>query len=303
MKQIFTYKYSFLDSIKMSLRSIFIASIFLTPIILHAEEGIYLPFPDLPKEILEPSLSPVDTLETKKSEIDRIKSPIDKNSKILPDEKLVKKDDPIVDRRINSKSKRTISKQKKTSFKSKKTKTSSTKKKSTSNASSQNISSTSKKEDPELEDLPIAENDFATNEDKIAFQKSMETIRAIETKDKEKAAVELTKLLDKYYSVSLQTEILLNLAMNYYHRDLYLQSLEYLIRILENEEAVETIQYPTALYLAGAIHERPWHGQNSNYAQRYYRIYLLNVESGKKNFTENLYIPTVKQKIKALNYL
>jgi hypothetical protein len=302
MKQKSSNQYNLLVRLKIYILGMIALSTLLIPIYIHSEEGIYLPFPDLPKEILEPSQSSIEPLKTNKSEINRTK-PIEENSKILPDEKPAKKEVPIVDGRINSKSKQSISKQKKANLKSKKSKNSDAKKKTISIARTQKSSSTSGIEEPNLEYLPIAENDFATDEDKIAFQKSMETIRAIETKDKEKASVELIKLLDKYSSVSLQTEILLNLAMNYYHRSLYLQSLEYLIRILENEEAIETKQYPTALYLAGEIHERPWYGQNSNYAQRYYRIYLLNVESGKKNFTENLYIPTVKQKIKALNYL
>lgn len=117
----------------------------------------------------------------------------------------------------------------------------------------------------------------------------MENIRNLEKQDPSKAIAEYKKQLDVFFDTDSRVELFISLAWNYYLRNQNLDCLETLLNILEDREAIHHSDYPTALYLAYKIHMRPWEGRNADHARRYKEVYWANWESGKENFRQNLY--------------
>lgn len=125
----------------------------------------------------------------------------------------------------------------------------------------------------------------------------MEEIRKKESKDPDSAITEYQKLREKYKSPELQSKVLISQAWNFYHRNKNSECLEILIRILESKSLIHTSEYPTALYLAGEIHDRPWAGRNRNFRNRYFQIFRENYQAGKPNFQSSLYARKILNEI------
>jgi len=137
--------------------------------------------------------------------------------------------------------------------------------------------------------------------DLTEYNKTIEKVRSIEAKDPEKAINEYKSLLTKYTNPSIIAQLNLFMAWNYFHRNKNSESLEHVVAILDVPENFDLQEYPTAIYLAGRIHEKNWKGGNREFAVRYYEIFLHNYNSGKENFKKSFYYPKVKEQLKALN--
>lgn len=230
---------------------------------------IYLPFPDLPGEILEPE----KILQDERS----VSQP--KEEKTNSNSEIVLKS-PGVDRSNTTPSKvaRLPAKKKDPSQKS------SSKSQKYPSQQQKNLTQDSQnnKTSGENESLP-------TQVDLEKFQKSMAKIRTSESDDPKLAIENYSKLLEEYTDPDLRSQILIAQAWNYFHRNENLLCLDVLIRILEDESLIHSYHYPTAIYLAIRIHDRPWQGQNKNFVNRYKSIFQKNIDAEKPNFQNSHY--------------
>lgn len=133
------------------------------------------------------------------------------------------------------------------------------------------------------------ESDILNPSDLVEFRKAMASIRKKESGDRNYAEKEYKKLAEKYSHPYFRGKILISLAWNYFHRRENLKTLQTVIRILEDKSLLEMDEYPTAMYLAYRIHGRPWEGKNENFQNKYKEIFRKNLESGRENFQKSLY--------------
>lgn len=242
-------------------------------------EGIFLPFPDF-KETLP---------EIKESNSNRI-MPDDssKNKKLLG---LDKPKEMKSDLSVKAKESKSVIKYSKSpNSPLEKSKSSNKSKPNQLNSIPESISSTDKN----------PESGLVLDMDLTEFNKSIEKIRSIETKDPEKAIQDYKTLLTKYTNAPILAQLNLYIAWNFFHRNKNSECLEHVVAILDDPENLDLHEYPTALYLAGRVHERNWKGSNRDFAVRYYEIFLQYYKSGKENFIKSFYYPKVQEQLKSL---
>lgn len=224
-----------------------------------AQDTIYLPFPDLPREIIEP--------ESPEREILRSSG----NKETIPKNRLPSKTNP---NRNSDPPKKSIPPEK--NNRSQKP-----------NPSAESLPFPEKTKTNPLE--KDGESDILNPADLVEFRKAMAGIRKKESDDRNYAEKEYTKLAEKYSHPYFRGKILISLAWNYFHRRENFKTLQTVIRILEDKSLLEMDEYPTAMYLAYRIHGRPWAGRNENFQNKYKEIFRKNVESGRENFQKSLY--------------
>ncbi|MCC5815655.1 MAG: hypothetical protein JJT78_12940 [Leptospira sp.] len=233
------------------------------------QETIYLPFPDLPQEILNPDVKP-DIIPQSNDQVNTIK---ETNSK-----------------KISNARKQTSSNKQNNSIKQKTTKKLNNKTKNNIENNEEPIipidtSEKIKNTSPEKN----SEMSIVTAEDREKFQKSMEEIRRSERNDPENSIEKYKKLITQYSQPELRSKVLISIAWNYFHREKNLECLDTLLQILENEDFIHSAEYPTAIYLAARVHDRPWVGQNKNFTSRYHEIFQKNILAGRENFQNSHY--------------
>lgn len=233
---------------------------------------IYLPFPDLPKEILEPNNSNKIFPDQTKGIQEELKS--SSKSKTSPNLGNISKNNPSIENQkkiINNKTKSKI------------------------NQESQITNNNATKELSLEEENPIPKENIKKEENESNFENltefkmNMERIRRIEKDNPQKAIEEYRALLKSFNQPYPTSIILISMAWNYYYRKDYLNSLNTCVRLLEDESLIHEKEYPTAFYIAYQIHGKPWEGKNSDFQKKYKSIFIKNYQNGRKNFQESFY--------------
>lgn len=269
-------------------------------------EGIFLPFPDfkevvpenkeIKSNLIKPDDSPKNTKLLSLEKPKEMKSDISlttKESNILPNTENAtnSKIKSSMNSKANSKEPKSRNKYSKSPNNLLENSKPSNKSKSNQLTSSPEAKSSN---DKNLESGLVIDMDLAE------FNKSIEKIRSIETKDPEKAIQDYKVLLTKYTNAPILAQLNLYIAWNFFHRNKNSECLEHVVAILDDPENLDLHEYPTALYLAGRVHERNWKGSNRDFAVRYYEIFLQNYKSGKENFIKSFYYPKVQEQLKSL---
>jgi hypothetical protein len=274
------------------------------------QETIYLPFPDLPQEILNPEKIANEILDTDIDKPQYTKSITNSSSetpgKIKPDKPTILNNtakDSKPERNTNiSRVKNTKTTKNSNQNKEPNTNTQT----ALNNQTSVNDQNNTKKESMAKLSEPILELDkspktsdrvsgkkeemeILTPEDREKFQKSMEEIRRNEKNDPESSIEKYKKLNTQYSQPELRSKVLISIAWNYFHRQKNLECLDTLLMILENKDFILFPEYPTAMYLAARVHDRPWAGQNKNFTSRYHEIFQKNIDAGRENFQNSHY--------------
>lgn len=255
---------------------------------LGAQDTIYLPFPDLPREIIQPESPEREILRSSGNRETNSNTPLPSKTSLPPRDS---KDsinsgtsidtgnaaDPRDSRDSGaSRDSRDYSESKN----SRKTQTVADKEATTKTTKTNNQTKPLEKD---------TESDILNPSDLVEFRKAMASIRKKESGDQNYAEKEYKKLAEKYSHPYFRGKILISLAWNYFHRRENLKTLQTVIRILEDKSLLEMDEYPTAMYLAYRIHGRPWEGKNENFQNKYKEIFRKNLESGRENFQKSLY--------------
>jgi len=243
---------------------------------LHSEAGIYLPFPDLPKEILEP--------ETQTSDERKI-APTETKEKVAKPTPLPKGEQPSE----REKKRRTSPKPPSLSLQEDTPSMTLNPQSMTPNPNRKETSNGEKpKEAPTPKESPLPPED-----EWGSFREAMAQTRALEQSDPKKAADEYRNLLQRFSHSFFRSKILISLAWNHYHREEYFNSLDACIQILEDRDLIESEEYPTAMYLAYLIHGKPWNGRNVGFQRKFSEIFHRNANAGRKNFQTSLYLSKI----------
>ncbi|WCL50413.1 tetratricopeptide repeat protein [Leptospira sp. GIMC2001] len=275
------------------------------------EETIFLPFPDLTRD-LEPekfhdNSNAIDLEAQKKSSSNSndLDSTMNAIPKTQSDDKVSNsniknsKTQTNSNSKISNSSSNTKSSLSKNSNSTKNQKVATAKTSKVPNSANSEYSTTAKATDK----TKIASSEFGdfsdfptSDEDKEAFRKAMESVRSIESKDPAKAISEYEKLLTKFMNPPTVARIRIYMAWNYFHRKQFQDSLIQVLEILDNPDILEGREYPIALYLAGRIHEEKWNGAIKNSALTYYKLFLGYHKKGLSNFTESRFADEIKKR-------